>query len=170
MVNKRAFMMFIVLLLFVSSAVKVFAEEIVVYSAREKSLTKRPFKSFSVKSGINIKLVTGRIDELLERLKKEGENSPADILITVDAGSLWEAAKADLLQPIDSDILNKNIPPHLRDPKIIGLGCRSVHELLFTAQKGSNPRNFPPMQALQNPNGKIDFVLEHQRKYITSRL
>ncbi len=116
MFNKKISVTLIVLLFFASSVFEVFAEEIVVYSARSKSLTRIPFSKFQFQTGINIKLVEGNIDELLEKLKKEGKTSPADVLITVDAGSLWSATQDGLFQPINSDTLTKNIPPHLRDP------------------------------------------------------
>ena len=65
MANKKIFIILFILLFVISSAAGVFAEEIVVYSARGKALTKKPINSFSLQTGIKIKLVTGNIDELL---------------------------------------------------------------------------------------------------------
>ena len=136
MANKKTCLILFILLLVISSAAGVFAEEIVVYSARGKALTKKPFNSFTLKTGIKIKLVTGNIDELLERLEKEGDGSPADMLITVDAGSLWKATQADLFQPINSDILAKNIPAHLRDPQNHWFGLsKRARTIVYSTQR-----------------------------------
>ena len=70
MVNKKRLMMLFIILIFFSSAVRVLAEEIVVLSARDKYLTRIPFNAFTHETGIKIRLVTGKIDELLEILKK----------------------------------------------------------------------------------------------------
>jgi iron(III) transport system substrate-binding protein len=169
-VNKKSLMMIIVLLLFVSSAVKVFAEEIVVYSAREKSLTKRPFKSFSLQTGIKIKLVTGNIDDLLERLKKEGENSSADMLITVDAGSLWKATQADLFQPINSDILTKNIPAHLRDPQNHWFGLSKRARTIIYSSERVQPSELSTYAGLAEPKWKNRLCLRTSKKVYNQSL
>ena len=74
------------------------------------------FKKFTEKTGIEINIVKGSADQLIQRLISEGENSPADILLTVDAGRLYRAKEAGLLQPIRSRTLYRNIPSSLRDP------------------------------------------------------
>jgi iron(III) transport system substrate-binding protein len=137
--NKKALLIFTLILILVSSAVSAFAEEIVVYSARKESLTKIPFNEFFRDTGIRIKLVTGNISDLLYRLQKEGENSPADMLITVDAGSLWKATLADLFQPINSDTLKKNIPSHLRDPQNHWFGLSKRARTIVYSSKRVTP-------------------------------
>ena len=74
------------------------------------------FKKFTDQTGIEINVVKGSADQLIQRLINEGENSPADILLTVDAGRLHRAKEAGLLQPIRSRTLYRNIPAALRDP------------------------------------------------------
>ena len=74
------------------------------------------FKKFTEQTGIEINVVKGSADQLIQRLISEGENSPADILLTVDAGRLHRAKEAGLLQPIRSRTLYRNIPAALRDP------------------------------------------------------
>jgi len=74
------------------------------------------FKKFTEQTGIEINVVKGSADQLIQRLINEGENSPADILLTVDAGRLHRAKEAGLLQPIRSRTLYRNIPAALRDP------------------------------------------------------
>ena len=93
------------------------AEEIVVYSARSHYGQEPAFEAFTQQTRIVIKSFGGNAGELFERLRAEGANSPADVLISVDAGNLWNAAQAGLLAPVDSAVLEANIPAHLRDPK-----------------------------------------------------
>ena len=73
------------------------------------------FKKFTEQTGVEINVVKGSADQLIQRLISEGENSPADILLTVDAGRLYRAKEAGVLQPIRSRVLYRNIPPALRD-------------------------------------------------------
>ncbi|GAB3376671.1 extracellular solute-binding protein [Spongiibacter taiwanensis] len=89
--------------------------ELVVYSSRIEQLIKPIFDDFTAATGIPVRYVTDADGPLLARLKAEGDNSPADVLITVDAGNLWQAAQLDVLEPIQSAVLDKNIPPALRD-------------------------------------------------------
>jgi iron(III) transport system substrate-binding protein len=101
--------------------------ELVVYSARNEQLIKPMFDRYTAETGRAITLVTDDAGPLIERLGAEGKNSPADLLITVDAGDLWHAAERGLLRPIDSEILKANIPEHLRDPgsRWFGLSVRA---------------------------------------------
>ena len=113
-------MRFINLLLFSSCvAVSPFAaaEEVVVYSARIEQLIRPLFDAYTRDSGVGVKFVTDREGPLLEKLKAEGANTPADLLLTVDAGNLWQAAELGLLQSVRSKTLESNVPAHLRDPQ-----------------------------------------------------
>lgn len=92
------------------------ADKLVVYSARNEQLIKHVFDAYRNETGTAISFITDKAAPLLVRLKAEGKRTPADILITVDAGNLWKAAQDGVLQAIDSKILNKNIPASLRDP------------------------------------------------------
>ena len=112
------------------------AEEVVVYSARNEQLIKPLFDAYTKQTGVQIKFVTDKEGPLMERLKAEAANTPADMLITVDAGNLWQAANQGLLQPVASTTLNTNIPVHLRDPKNqwFGLSVRA-RTIFFNSQK-----------------------------------
>ena len=90
------------------------ADEVNLYSARQEALIKPLLDSFTKETGIAVNLVTGKGDALLTRLKSEGRNSPADVLLTTDAGRLYRAQEAGVLQAIQSDYLEKTIPQHLR--------------------------------------------------------
>ena len=123
----RILTLIIALFLFVFYAETAFSKEIVVYSARKEHLIKPVFELYAKETDIQIKYITDKAPVLLQRLKAEGENTPADLLITVDAGNLWHAAKEGALQPVSSKILTSNIPSHLRDPdnKWFGLSLRA---------------------------------------------
>ena len=103
-------------LLAVNIAVPAFAGEVNVYSARKEQLIKPLLDTFTEQTGITVNFVTGKDDALLERLRLEGENSPADLLVTADAGRLYRAAEMGLTQTVRSAVLHKNIPENLRDP------------------------------------------------------
>lgn len=112
------------------------ASEIVVYSARVEQLIKPMFDAFTKETGIAIKFITDKEGPLMERLKAEGANTPADMLITVDAGNLWQASNEGLLRPVTSKILEANIPAHLQDPKNrwFGLSVRA-RTMFYNTQK-----------------------------------
>jgi len=93
------------------------AAEVNIYSARKEDLIKPILEEFQQKTGIEVNLITGKADALLQRLISEGKNSPADILITTDAGRLYRAKKANVLQTFTSEILNTAIPEQYRDPE-----------------------------------------------------
>ena len=86
------------------------------YSARHYG-QEPAFEAFTKETGIEIKSFGGNDSELFERLRAEGDKTPADVLISVDAGNLWNAAHAGLLAAIDAPALQSNIPAHLRDPQ-----------------------------------------------------
>ena len=90
--------------------------QINVYSHRHYDSDKILFKKFTDQTGIKVNVIKGSADQLIERLISEGENSPADILLTVDAGRLHRAKMAGILQPVKSRVLNDNVPSSMRDP------------------------------------------------------
>ena len=87
-----------------------------VYSARHYDSDTVLFDQFEEETGIKVNRIEGDSDELIARMQAEGENSPADIFLTVDAGRLWRADEAGLLSAVDSDVLNDRIPEFLRHP------------------------------------------------------
>lgn len=93
------------------------AEEVNVYSARHYDTDLALYDRFAEQTGIDVNLIEGSSDGLLERIRNEGEFSPADLLVTVDAGRLWRAQQQGVFQSIDSPLLKQRIPAHLRDPQ-----------------------------------------------------
>ncbi|GAB4426652.1 MAG: Fe(3+) ABC transporter substrate-binding protein [Chloroflexi bacterium OHK40] len=88
-----------------------------IYSARHYGAMEPVFQRFTQETGIEVRLSQGSTQSLLERLRAEGRQTPADVLFTIDAGSLWIAAQEGLLQPVDSAVLRQAIPANLRDPQ-----------------------------------------------------
>jgi iron(III) transport system substrate-binding protein len=91
------------------------SNEINLYSQRHYKVDEKQYKAFEKETGIKVNVVKANADELIERLKNEGKNSPADLFITVDAGKLQKAKDLDLLQKISSPIINQNVDSELRD-------------------------------------------------------
>jgi iron(III) transport system substrate-binding protein len=92
------------------------AEVLDVYSHRHYEVDQQVNQLFTGKTGIEVKVVNAEADQLIERLKSEGANSPADMLVTVDAGRMQRAKAEGLLQPLESEVLEKATPATLRDP------------------------------------------------------
>ena len=90
---------------------------VTIYSSRNEQLIKPLLDKYTEETGINIELVTDKTGPLMARLEAEGANTPADMLLTVDAGNLWQAAEQGLLQPVTSSVLETNVPAKYRDPK-----------------------------------------------------
>ena len=134
----------------VSSRAAQGAAELLVYSARHYG-QEPALDAFTKKTGIQVKMLTGNTGELFERLKAEGDKSPADILLTVDAGNLWNAARAGLLSKVDSPELATNIPAHLRDPenRWFGLTVRA-RTIMYNTNK-VKPAELSTYEALGDP-------------------
>jgi iron(III) transport system substrate-binding protein len=101
--------------------------ELTVYSSRSHYGSESVFEAFTRATGIRLVFFHGNNNEVFERLKGEGPRTRADVLLTVDAGNLWNAAREGLLARVDSPVLNANIPPHLRDAdrRWFGLAVRA---------------------------------------------
>ncbi|MGM0537166.1 MAG: Fe(3+) ABC transporter substrate-binding protein [Pseudomonadota bacterium] len=93
------------------------AEELNVYSARHYDSDEALYDAFTEQTGIEINLLEGDSDQLLQRLKLEGEAGPADVMITVDAGRLWRGEQEDIFASVESDVLNERLPDYMRHPE-----------------------------------------------------
>jgi iron(III) transport system substrate-binding protein len=93
------------------------SESLGIYSARSHYGEEKPFEDFAAETGTDLSLRGGSASELYERLRAEGNSTPADVLITVDAANLWRATEAGLLEPVRSAALDRLVPEDLRDPE-----------------------------------------------------
>lgn len=148
----------------------VHAEEVVVYSARIEQLIKPMFDAFTKETGIKVKYTTDNEGALLARLEAEGKNTPADMLITADAGNLWAAAQAGLLKSVKSDVLESNIPAHLRDPanEWFGLSIRA-RTLIYNTKK-VKPEELSTYEDLANPKWRKRLCLRTSKKVYNQSL
>ena len=94
----------------------VFAESVNVYTSRHYDSDDALYEEFTDETGIKINIISGKGSALLERIKSEGKNSPADIFFTVDAGNLWKVQKEGLFQSIKSKKILSSVPVELRGP------------------------------------------------------
>lgn len=128
-----------------------------VYSARHYDVDDDLFDSFTEQTGIDVNVVEGKSDELLERIKTEGEDSPADVFITVDAGRLWRAEQAGVFQPVSSPVLDEKVPASLRHPDGLWYGLTKRARVLVYNVETVDPAELSTYKALADPewNGRI---------------
>jgi iron(III) transport system substrate-binding protein len=91
--------------------------EVAVYSARHYDTDRRLYEAFTQETGIRVRLIEGNADQLIERIRNEGANSPADVFITVDAARLARAKEAGITRPVQSTTISSRVPEGLRDPE-----------------------------------------------------
>lgn len=130
------------------------ASEVNVYSARKEQLIKPLLDTFTKQTGIKVNLITGKADALLSRLQSEGDLSPADLLITTDAGRLHRAKEAGVLQSINSATLNQKIPAHYRDTDLQWFGLSLRARPIFYNKSSVDPQQLSSYEALADPSFK----------------
>ncbi len=114
------------------------AAEVNIYSYRQPFLIEPLLKAFTQETGIRVNTVFAK-EGLVERLKAEGNNSPADVLLTADVGRLNDAARAGVLQTVRTATLERNVPPHFRDPAGQWYGLTMRARVIY-ASKARVPR------------------------------
>lgn len=118
--------------LFLSSALSTQAEGVLnLYSSRHYDTDERLYSDFTEATGIEINRIEGKADELIARMEAEGANSPADVLLTVDAGRIWRAEQKGLLQPVESEVLEARIPAALQSPDNHWFGFSQRARIIF---------------------------------------
>lgn len=125
-----------------------------IYSARHYQTDEALYSNFTQSTGIEINRIEGKDLELIERLKQEGANSPADILITVDAGNLWIADQARLFQPARSKVLESRIPANLRHPEERWFGFSTRARVIVYNKDKVNPGEIQSYEDLADPRWK----------------
>ncbi|WP_051719995.1 Fe(3+) ABC transporter substrate-binding protein [Anditalea andensis] len=124
-------------------------QEIVnVYTHRHYEADQQLFDNFTAQTGIQVNVVSASADELIQKLELEGAGSPADVLITVDAGRLHRAEEKDLLQSIDSEILQENIPQKYNSPSNKWFGLTYRARILAYSKERVDPSELSTYEAL----------------------
>jgi len=109
-------------------------QELNIYSSRHYDSDETLYQTFTEQTGITVNVIEGKTDELLARLKREGELSPADVFITVDAGRLHKAVEADIFRPVQSSVLTQRIPEALRHPDGLWFGYSRRVRCIFLSK------------------------------------
>ncbi len=145
-------------------------DELVVYSSRKEHLTQALFEAFEQESGIHVTYQTGKEGPLVERLKQEGEQTPADLLLLVDAGNLWYAAEQGVLSPLESTTLTNHVPARYRDPlnRWFGLSVRA-RTVVYSTER-VKPEEITSYAALAEPQWKGRLCLRTSKKIYNKSL
>jgi iron(III) transport system substrate-binding protein len=126
-------------------------QEVHVYSSRHYDTDRELYDAFTRETGIRVRLIEGDADQLIARIRSEGANSPADVLITVDAARLARAKEAGILQPIRSEVLERRVPASLRDPDGTWFGVsKRARVIMYDRQKGL-PQGLARYEDLADP-------------------
>ena len=129
-------------------------DKLVIYSARSHYGEEQPFKDFAADTGADLTLFGGGAAELYERLRSEGDESKADVLITVDAANLWRAKNAGLLERIDSKVLDEDVPEDLRDPDGQWYGLTTRARTIMRSVDRVEPNDVTTYAGLGDPRWK----------------
>jgi iron(III) transport system substrate-binding protein len=135
------------------------AAEVNVYSSRHYPSDQQLFDRFTAETGIKVRVIQGKAEELMQRMKLEGANSPADVFITVDAGNLWRAEEDGLFQPVKSDVLEAAVPPSLREPSGKWFGLSKRARVIVYAKDRVKPADLSTYEDLADPKWKGRLVI-----------
>ncbi|MBX7361168.1 Fe(3+) ABC transporter substrate-binding protein [Clostridium chauvoei] len=124
------------------------------YTSRHYDTDDALYEEFTKETGIKINVVKGDPDALLERLEREGADTESDLFITADAGRLYAAKEKNLLQEVNSSIIDKNIPKNLRDKDNEWFGLAVRARVLVYAKDRVKPEDLSTYEALTEPNWK----------------
>ena len=127
------------------------AQEVNIYSSRHYQTDERLYRDFEEATGIAINRLEGNGDALITRIVQEGRNSPADILITVDAGRLWRAEQAGLFAAVKSAELARRIPANLRHPEGLWFGFSTRARLIFVNREMADSEAIARYEDLADP-------------------
>ncbi len=155
---------------FLTSVIAASDNDLTVYSTRKEHLIKPLFDAFTEKTGIKVSYLTGKGGALIERIKLEGKKTKADLFMTVDAGNLWYASTQNLFQPVESQIIENNIPSHLRDLNGLWTGLSVRARTIIYSTERVNPDELSSYQDLANKKWKGRLCLRTSKKVYTKSL
>lgn len=141
------------------AAMPVAAEELNLYSARHYDTDLQLYDAFTAATGVKVNLIEGSGDEIQARIEAEGANSPADLLVTVDAGRLHRAEAAGLFQPVESEILTARIPASLRHPDNLWFGLTTRARVIFYDVESGKPDGLDSYEDLADPAYKGEICM-----------
>jgi iron(III) transport system substrate-binding protein len=158
-----------VVLAIASTALAQGAGVVNVYTARHYGV-EPVFTQFTQETGIEVRFTSASDPALRERLRAEGRHTPADVLLAIDAGSLWLAAQDGLLQPVQSQVLEQNVPAALRDPEGRWFALtKRVRTILYHPDR-VDPTQITTYEALADPQWRGRLVMRPATHVYTQSL
>ena len=133
--------------------------EINIYSSRHYDVDLALYEDFTEQTGITVNQIEADADALIERIQSEGEFSPADLLITVDAGRLWRAEEAGVFAPVESEVLAERLPEHLRHPDGLWFGISTRARVIIYNKEAGVPEGLTTYADLADPAWKGDICI-----------
>ena len=125
--------------------------EVNIYSSRHYDTDLALYEDFTQQTGLKVNRIEADADALIERIRSEGEFSPADLLITVDAGRLWRAEQAGILAPVASPVLDERLPAHLRHPDGLWFGLSTRARIIIYNKAEGLPQGLDTYADLADP-------------------
>jgi iron(III) transport system substrate-binding protein len=152
----KRFLPFAALLMLGAQSAPTLAQEKVLnlYSSRHYETDEALYSNFTRQTGIKINRIEGGEDALIERIRNEGGKSPADVLITVDAGRLWRAEQMGLFQPVKSKVLESRLPSSYRHPEGLWFGFSARARMIAYSKERVKPGEIANYEDLANPKWK----------------
>jgi iron(III) transport system substrate-binding protein len=146
------------------------ADEVVVYSSRIDELIKPVFDAYTAETGVKVKFITDKEAPLMQRIKAEGQNATADLLLTVDAGNLWQAEQMGILQPITSAVIDGNIPAQYRAASHQWTGLSLRARTIAYASERVKPQELSTYEALADKQWEGRLCLRTAKKVYNQSL
>ncbi|MDL5598722.1 extracellular solute-binding protein [Bacillus subtilis] len=146
------------------------ADEVVVYSSRIDELIKPVFDAYTAKTGVKVRFITDKEAPLMQRIKAEGDNGVADLLLTVDGGNLWQAEQMGILQPLGSDAVKANIPAQYRSSSDQWTGLSLRARTLVYSTERVKPEDLSTYEALAGPEWEGRLCLRSSKKVYNQSL
>lgn len=145
-------------------------KQVVVYSSRKAQLIDPIFDAYTKATGVKVISYQGGAGPLVEKIRLEGKLSPADVLLTVDGGNLWNAANKGLFMPIKSDTLAKNVPETLKDPENLWFGLSKRARTIVYSTERVKPSEIKSYENLASPAWKGRLCLRTSKKVYNQSL
>lgn len=146
------------------------ADEVVVYSSRIDELIKPVFDAYTAKTGTKVKFITDKEAPLMARIKAEGDNTPADLLLTVDGGNLWQAEQMGILQPLNSEVVKTNIPAQYRSSSDAWTGLSLRARTIVYSPERVQQSELSTYEALADENWEGRLCLRTSKKVYNQSL
>lgn len=127
------------------------ADELNLYSARHYDSDERLYTAFTEETGIEVNVLEGDSDQLIERIQREGVASPADVMMTVDAGRLWRAEQEGIFQGVESDVLDERLPESMRHPEGLWFGFSQRARAIYYNRENFDPSQISSYEDLADP-------------------